>query len=107
MSKTDTASIGITLDEKRKPDPPRIDMDFPAGQKVQPEGFGTLTLEGEVTCTIKGTVKKLAINEWGMDNDGDKSVRIQVSSCTFSADRENPLSLDEAIEEGEKTRKRA
>lgn|GEM_PF-5931708 len=94
--------------DKAKPEPPTVTLDFPGRQKVQPEGFGTLTLESEVTCTIKGKIKKLATNEWsGPSDENSKSIRIEVSSCSFSTDRATPMSMDEALEEERKTRKRA
>lgn len=105
MSKlTAQPQIEVNIKEKRKPDPPSLSLEFPEGQKVQPKGFETLTIDGEVSCTVKGKITSLSTQQWS--DDKTKSIRIEITSCAFSADREKPMSMDEAMDEAKKTRKR-
>ena len=86
-----------TIDEE----PVLANFDFHPKKGPQPKGYKSLRIEDEVIVTTKGKVKQIG-SSW---QTGAK-FSIEVSSCEIESLEKNPVSLDDAVANSAKMRKR-
>jgi hypothetical protein len=83
-------------------EPTTASLSFAEKSKVQPVGFEGLGIDQDVTVTLKGKVTRLASHEW----DKSKSVTVELTECAFTVPVEKPVTMDSAISDAAKTRKK-
>lgn len=76
-------------------------FNFHGKGKVQPKGYKGLGIDDEVTVITKGKVKQIG-SSW----DDGATFAVEVSSCTIECPTESPVSLDAAVANSAKMRKR-
>lgn len=83
--------IKVATMEKEKP---TVRLNFPEKGKVQPKGFKDVSVDEEVTLTIKGKVTRLehSADVW----DKGKHITVQITSCEMSG-KAKPVSFSAAI----------
>lgn len=91
---------------KEKIPPATIRLSFPKKGKIQPEGWLGIGIADDVQITLKGKIISLSDNSRDEWEGAGKEISIELSACRLAADRAKPLSMDEALDEAKKTRKR-
>ena len=92
--------------KKEKIPPATIRLSFPKKGKIQPEGWAGVGIADDVQITLKGKIISLSDNSRDEWEGAGKEISIELSACRIFVDRENPMSIDEALEEEKRSRKR-
>lgn len=108
MSTVNAVPDGATSSEKKKEKipPATIRLSFPKKGKIQPEGWAGIGIADDVQITLKGKIVSLSDNSREDWEGSGKEISIELSACRLAADREKPMSIDEALDEERKSRKR-
>lgn len=107
MSKGAEVNTGAPSDKKKETIPPAtIRLSFPKKGKIQPEGWAGIGIADNVQITLKGKIVSLSDNSRDSWEGAGKEISIEIASCRLAQDRERAMSMDEAMEEEKKSRKR-
>ena len=82
-------------------EPTTATIHFNEKGKVQPKGYKGCQIDKEATVTLKGKMKQIG-SAW----DDSRQFTMEVSFCEIEQAAPGPVSLDTAVEEAGKTRKR-
>jgi hypothetical protein len=96
MSKSNAAIASPRNDE-----PVTAQFNFREKGKVQPKGYKGLTIDADVTVTVKGKVKQIG-SSW----DNGATFTIEVAACEIEQPASAPVSLGSALDAADSKRKR-
>jgi hypothetical protein len=86
--------------------PAGASLSFPRKGPVTPEGWSGIRIGDEIRIALTGKIVSLS-DDTGSDWPGaGKEIRLELTGCTFGAEDEGAISLDEALETEEKGRRR-
>jgi hypothetical protein len=107
MTKVTEGQPGIASGKKKETIPSATaSLSFPKKGKIQPEGWAGIGIANDVQFTLKGKIVSLSDNSHDDWDSAGKNILIELTGFRLAADREKPMSMDEAMGEEMKTRKR-
>lgn len=96
-----SAKKGVAVE--RVEEPTTASFHFRQKGKVQPVGYTGLAIDSDVTVVLKGKVRRIGPGTWEPE---DKAFDIEISSCEITSPAKTPVSIDDAVKDADKTRRK-